>query len=169
MDAITFLYYFFIAITGLSAVLLLLVRSIFQAALAFLICLLSLAALFVLAGAEFPAVSQLILYAGGVVVLILFSIMLTKKSGMKELPIGNRAVLMGMSTGLAVFFLLLFFAKQTLFTPSVAALTTTPFNPIQRIGISLMTDYLLPFEVAGLLLLVVLAGAATIAGYKSLK
>jgi NADH:ubiquinone oxidoreductase subunit 6 (subunit J) len=167
MDGVVLSYYFFIATTALSAMALLFVRSIFHAALAFLACLLSLAALFVLVGAEFPAVSQLILYAGGVVVLILFGIMLTKKTGIKELPIGNNAVLMGVSAGLSMLFLLVYFAKQYLFTLPANPTPASSFNPVQKIGIALMTDYLLPFEIAGLLLLVVLLGAATIAGYKS--
>lgn len=169
MTLVTFLFYFFIATTALSAIVLLFLKNIFHAALALLTCLLSLAALFVLLQAEFLAVSQILLYAGGVVILIIFGIMLTNKAGGQAVPITNTGLLPGLTVGAGVFFLLLFFVRTTLFALPVSSQEPTATNNLEGIGIEILTDYVLPFELAGVLLLAVLMGAATLAGFKQVK
>jgi NADH:ubiquinone oxidoreductase subunit 6 (subunit J) len=169
MSLLLFIFYFFEALAALSAILLLLVKNIFHAALALLTCLLSIASLFAMSAAEFPAVSQLLLYAGGIVVLIIFGIMLTNKAGSQSISIKNNAVASTLAIGAATFYLLVFFAGKSMFAMRSLPISQQPFNSIQTIGIELMTDYILPFELTGILLLVVLAGAATVAGHKSKK
>lgn len=169
MTLVAFLFYFFIATTALSAIALLFLKNIFHAALALLTCLLSLAALFVLLQAEFLAVSQILLYAGGVVILIIFGIMLTTKAGGQAVPITNTGLLPGLAVGAGVFFLLLFFVRKSLFTLPSSTQEPMVNNNIEGIGIAILTDYVLPFELAGVLLLAVLMGAAIIAGFKQVK
>jgi NADH:ubiquinone oxidoreductase subunit 6 (subunit J) len=169
MTLITFLFYFFIGTTALSAFALLFLKNIFHAALALLTCLLSIAALFILLQAEFLAVSQILLYAGGVVILIIFGIMLTNKAGGQAVPITNTGLLPGIAVGAGVFFLLLFFVRTSLFSVRPSSQQTIATTPIEGIGIEILTDYVLPFELAGVLLLAVLIGAATLAGFKQVK
>lgn len=166
MNLATFVLYFFEMLTVLSAASLLFLKNIFHAALALLVCLLSVAGVFVLCGAELPAVSQILLYAGGVVVLVIFGIMLTNKGGMKSLAITNTNLLGGLAVGSGMLFLLLYFVNESIFKMEPIKSEVTQYNKIQVLGAELMTDYLLPFEVAGILLLMVLVGAATIAGHK---
>jgi len=167
MSLLLFIFYFFESLAAFSAISLLFVKSIFHAALALLTCLLSIAALFTMSAAEFPAVSQILLYAGGVVVLLIFGIMLTGKAGAKPLSIKNNNTFGALIIGAGTCFLLLFFPGKSLFVLKMFPSSQQQFNPIQTIGIELMTDYVLPFELTGILLLIVLSGAATIAGYKS--
>jgi NADH:ubiquinone oxidoreductase subunit 6 (subunit J) len=166
MSLIIFVFYFFQGMAAIAAVLLLFIKNIFHAALALLVCLLSVAALFAMSAAEFPAVSQILLYAGGIVVIIIFGIMLTNKAGAKPLPIKNNSVVGALVIGVGTFFLLIFFAGKSLFVLGNSLASLQTFNSIQLIGIELMTRYIVPFELTGILLLVVLTGAATVAGYK---
>lgn len=162
-----FVFYLFVGFATLSAISLLFVKNIFHAALALLACLLSIAAIFILSAAEFPGVSQLLLYAGGVVVLIIFGIMLTNKAGVQPVPIKNTNTIGAWTIGAGTSFLLIFFASKSMFVARAFPAPAQQFNSIQTIGIELMTDYILPFELTGILLLIVLVGAATVAGYKS--
>lgn len=168
MTLVNLLFYFFGGIAIASGLALLFVKNIFHAALSFLACVLSIAALFIFMYAEFLAVAQILLYAGGVVVLLIFGIMLTSKSGNQPIPITNNGTLMGLSVGIATFFLLCFEVKKNIFTVTPSTLPDGA-NSIKTIGIELLTDYSLPFEMTGVLLLGVLVGAATLAGFKKIR
>jgi NADH-quinone oxidoreductase subunit J len=168
MSLLNFTFYFFCTLVAGSAITLLFVKNIFHAALALLSCLLGIAALFILCMAEFSAVAQILLYAGGVVVLLIFGIMLTNKSGAQPIAIGNTGIFGGVLVGGSLFFLLLFFVNKSIFILPIQK-PSAESNTIKTIGIELLTDYVLPFEITGILLLAVLAGAATIAGYKPSK
>lgn len=163
MNLLTIITYFFAVVAILSALVIFLSKNIFHAALSLLTCLLCVAALFILNYAEFAGVSQILVYAGGVVVIILFGIMLTNKSGAKTVPIGNTNLLAGLLAAGSVFFLLIFFVNKSIFSKVAVP---PPGNNFQPIGVALLTDYIVPFEIAGVLLLAVLVGAAVLAGYK---
>lgn len=168
MSLLTISFYFFCTLVAGSAIALLFVRNIFHAALALLCCLLGVAAIFILCMAEFSAVSQILLYAGGVVVLLIFGIMLTNKSGSQPIPIGNTGLFGGVLVGGSLFFLLIFFVNKSIYSLPLQK-TEANLNTIKPIGVELLTDYVLPFEITGILLLAVLAGAATLAGFKPTK
>lgn len=154
--------YVFEILAGLSALSILFVKNVFHAAILLIVCLLSLAGVFVLYNAEFIAVTQILIYAGGILVLILFAIMLTSRMAGKPLLVRNQYVFGAtlMCACIAASLILLFYQQRFHSTP---ALKTSQYNEINRIGIGLMTDYVLPFEVAGVLLLIVLLGAAVTA------
>jgi NADH:ubiquinone oxidoreductase subunit 6 (subunit J) len=159
MSIVTVLFYFFEFLTAISAISILFVKNVFHAALLLIACLLSLAAVFVFANAEFIAVTQILIYAGGVVVLILFGIMLSSKFTSKPLIVTNQYTLLGLLVGgslLAILTQLYAGISNNDYTPASSN------NAVQHIGIVLMSDYVLPFEVAGLLLLIALLGAALI-------
>jgi NADH:ubiquinone oxidoreductase subunit 6 (subunit J) len=169
MSLLKIIFYSFEGIAALAAISLLFVKNIFHAALALLTCILAIAALFILSAAEFPGVAQLLIYAGGIVVLIIFGIMLTHKSGAQPQAIKNNNILGAVFIGAGTLFLLTNFVNKSKFVVRSVQKPVEQFNSIETIGIELMTDYTLPFELTGILLLVVLAGAATVAGYKSKK
>lgn len=149
--------YFFMIAGAASATAILFTRNIFHAVLMLLVTLLSTAAIYVLLGAEFLGIAQILVYAGGVIILLIFGIMLTSRLSNKPLNISNHNLTGGLLGGLA-FFLLLVYAYQYL-DP------LTPQNVISypSVGISMLTDYAAPFELTGVLLLVSLIGAALIA------
>src|SRR5207253_2250665 len=72
-------YYFFLFLAAGSALGILFIKNVFKGALLLLICLLSIASLYVFMFAEFVAVTQIMIYAGGVVIVIIFGIMLTTR------------------------------------------------------------------------------------------
>lgn len=163
MSLLSIVFYGFEVLAALAAVGILFVKSVFHAALLLIVCLLSLAGIFVLSNAEFVAVTQILIYAGGVLVLIIFGIMLTSRMAGKPLMVKNQYVFA--SSLMALFFstlLIKLFSEQKFFHSENLG-TQGSVNPINRIGVSLMSDYVLPLEVAGILLLVALVGAAVTA------
>jgi NAD(P)H-quinone oxidoreductase subunit 6 len=136
-------------------------RNIIYSAWALLFAFLGVAGLYVFLGADFPAVTQVLIYIGGVLVLILFAVMLTKQIG--EDPKLTNAHL-GLPVGAAL-------AAVTIGTLAYMAVMapwklapTRSYEPISAaLGTAFLTDFLLPFEVASVVLLAALVGAVIIA------
>lgn len=166
MSSALIAYYIFIFAAAASAIALLFVKSVFKAALWFLVCLLSIAGVFVLSYAEFVAVTQVLIYAGGVLVVILFGIMFTSKLASKPLGVENTNLFGGILAGLLTFGLL---TKLVLENIAIGDTGSTSPRAIEAIGVSLMTDYALPFEVIGILLLITLIGASVVTAFMKLK
>lgn len=163
MTLTSFMFYFFVAVTALSAISLVLVRNVFYGALLIIVCLLALAGIYVLAFAEFVAITQILIYAGGILVVIIFGIMLTTKISQKPLAVEHTNIFSGVVAAGACFALFVYALSKESFTQLSANLAPPQVNGIDSIGISLFSSYVLPFEMAGLLLLIALIGAAVIA------
>jgi len=165
MSVSFYMFYFFEAIAALSAISLIFIRNVFYGALLLIICLLALAGIYVLAFAEFIAITQILVYAGGILVVIIFGIMLTTKIAGKPLVVEHGYGFSGALVGISFFALFAYFLSKESFLifPSVTPQTPQNFNSINSIGVGLMSDFVLPFEVAGVLLLVALIGAAVMA------
>lgn len=161
MNMATIIFWFFIAAASVSALGILLSRNVFKAALMLLSCLLSVAALFIFSFAEFVAVTQILIYAGGVLILIIFGIMLTSKLTGKPLEVKNGNVFSGMLLAIGILVILV---NLFLTYPLTETSTLTPPS-LQQIGVELMTTYSLPFELAGVLLLTALIGAAVFTSF----
>ncbi len=167
MNLVTTLFYTFIFIAAGAALCMLFVKNIFYAALLLMACLLSVAGIFILSNSEFLAATQIMIYAGGVLVLIIFGLMLTAKISGKPLHIGHQNVIPGTLVGLAFLGVLIYsYSSLVLDLPSGIQPTG---NSVNVIGILLMTDFVLPFEVSGILLLTSLIGAAITASSFSSK
>ena len=124
-----------------------------------LFTLLGVTGLYVFLWADFLAVVQVVVYVGGILVLIIFGIMLTNK--ITSVNISNTSVQKSIgSIVLLVFIVGLGFMVYT--TPWVSVANSEPVQTTDAIGRLLMIDYLLPFEVASLLLLGALIGATTL-------
>ncbi len=150
--------YLFIGSSIVSVLVMILNRNIFYGALALLVCLISLAGIYALLKAEFLAITQLLIYAGGVVVLLIFGIMLTNKISGKPLHTDSHNWLSGVLISTAILgILLVSFQQVDIITTSNDSLIG---NHINKVGIELMSTYVAPFEVSGILLLVCLIGAA---------
>ena len=161
-------FYAFAAFTLGSGVFILLTRNLMYAAFALFLALLGVAALFVLAGADFLAVAQLMVYVGGILVLLIFGIMLTRvpdPAATSQTP--NRVMVAlgrgfwGGAVALALFLVLFLVILQANFV--LVGDTLNSRSTIRTLGVELMTTHLLPFEIAGILLLVALVGAAYLA------
>lgn len=163
MSLVAFMFYFFEAVAALSAVGLALVRNVFYGALLLGVCLLALAGIYVLAFAEFIAVTQILIYAGGILVVIIFGIMLTTKISQKPLVVEHSYILSGILVGTGCFCLLVFVLSKESFVSPKTFVAPPSVNSVQTIGVSLFSKYMLPFEIAGVLLLIALIGASVLA------
>jgi NADH:ubiquinone oxidoreductase subunit 6 (subunit J) len=159
------LFYLFAIGAIFSGVGILITRNILRGVLMLLVALLCIAGIYVLAFAEFVAVVQLLIYAGGVLVVIIFGIMLTAKISGKPLIVKNSKWGAGLITAFSFLFFLIYFFYQEKFRDSTAVANDGGYTPINQVGIKLMSDFVLPFEVAGILLLISLIGAAVVASY----
>jgi NADH-quinone oxidoreductase subunit J len=117
------------------------------------------AALYVLLGADFLAATQLLVYVGGILVLLLFGVMLTHKLYDLDLKSEVTQFLPGLIVSGGIFGLLALTATRTRWATGAGRL---PAATTQEIGRMFMSSYLLPFEAASVLLLVALMGAAMI-------
>jgi NADH:ubiquinone oxidoreductase subunit 6 (subunit J) len=158
MTLAAYMFYFFELAAAVSAIGILLSKNVFKSALMLLCCLLSIAAIFVLAFAEFVAVAQILIYAGGVMIVVIFGIMLTSKISGKPLTVTNGNIFGGAIISGGLFALLANFIFAGLSLSPTQTIDTT--SSIETIGIGLITTFSLPFEIAGILLLAALVGAA---------
>lgn len=134
-------------------------RNILHSAFSLLATLAGVAGLYLFAGADFVGVTQILVYVGGILVLLLFAVLLTNQIGTVRLsnpalPRGA-AVLVALALGGGLAALALGVAWPT--TTAVATPTTA------RLGDALLHEYLLPFELVSVVLLVALVGAMVLA------
>jgi NADH:ubiquinone oxidoreductase subunit 6 (subunit J) len=161
------IFYMLIFIAAASASLLLIVKNVFKGALLLLVCLLAIAGIYVLLFAEFVAVTQILIYAGGIMVVIIFGIMLTSKIAGKPLEAGSTNIFSASLAGLLLFGLLIYLFRN--FLPLSSSYFLEKENQMESIGINLMTTHSFPFELSGILLLVSLIGAAVITSFMKTK
>jgi len=149
-------------VTLLSAVAAMSLRNLVHCALCLMITFAGIAALYLQLGAQFVGLAQILVYIGAVAILIVFAILLTRSGDITgPAPILSSSWWVGIILALAAFGSL------------VAALNSSqiakrPFTPepeltVKQIGGALLEDYVLPLEVAGLLLTAAMIGAVIIA------
>ena len=150
-------------LTLLSAVFMISAHRPIDAALSFIVTLVSLSGLFALLGSTFLFAVQIIIYAGAILSLILFIIMYLniKDDNLPQEPHKVRWML-GTAAAVAPFCLILIqLVAKTEFPPPADAVEG--FGSITTIGLDLYSKWVLPFELISILLLVALIGAVTLA------
>ncbi|OEK06479.1 NADH-quinone oxidoreductase subunit J family protein [Roseivirga misakiensis] len=165
MDLTTIISYAFVGITALSTLYIMFTKNILYAAFALILTFIGMAGLFVLLGAEFIAVTQILVYVGGILVLLVFGIMLTNRLKGKKVVSPTYHKLLGFLIAAGLFTLL--FKGILAANFSTLAWTNNSIKKapeIKDFGLTLMTDYVLAFEIIGILLLLGLIGAVRIAG-----
>jgi NADH:ubiquinone oxidoreductase subunit 6 (subunit J) len=162
MSLADLIFYFFIALTVLATIGMLVVKNVFHAALLLIVCLLSIAGVYILLHAEFLAVTQIMIYAGGILVVIIFGVMLSSRIAGKPLYVEDSRTPYGYLVGAGMLYILSYSIYTAGF--SFASTSQQPMqNPVKDVGFLLMSNFVVPFEVAGLLLLISLIGAAVTA------
>ena len=163
------LFYIFAILAILSGAYMVVTRNLLYAGFSLLVTLLSIAGIYVLLFADFIAVTQLMVYVGGVLVLILFGIMLSSRVQDKSVLSENVNTVWGpLVSALTLLGLSYTILKADIQNLPWLQMAETDVlgqqkSTVQSIGILLMTDFVIPFEVASLLLLIALIGAAYIA------
>lgn len=143
-----------------SCVAMMLTRNLFYAAIILMLAFLAVAATYILYGAEFVAISQIVIYVGGVLVLLVFGILLTHRIEGYKVEVSSYRIIPGLLISGAFFYLLVNVIHNL---PDTAGAIAQQGKTIEQIGVNLVTENILVFEAVAILLLVALIGAATIA------
>src|ERR1700690_2247299 len=161
--ATTFFFYFLAGITVLSGVLVITQKNAVHSALALISALLGQAGLYLMLYAPFVAGVQIILYAGGIMVLFLFVIMLVNIERSQKEAQFNKQWLVGLlaAVALGVLFVWVYVKGKNLFPYHIAQPIEN--SNTQQIGVMLYGQYMFAFEIASLLLLVAIIGAVVMA------
>jgi NADH-quinone oxidoreductase subunit J len=134
--------------------------NVVRAALSLVVVLAGVAAQYILLAAEFTAVVQVLVYIGAVVVLFLFGIMLTRARIGHESDLDNKGWVAPLGVAIALFALLVWFLRDAFGRTHInLAVPTTS----EQVGDAIFSTYLVPFEVASVLLLAALVGAIVLA------
>jgi NADH-quinone oxidoreductase subunit J len=157
----TFVFLLLAAITILGMGAAMGLRNPVHCVIGLTVGLLGLAALYLLLGAQFVGLTQVLVYVGAVATLIIFAIMMTRNAETEHLQNYSHSWATGVAIALAVFAVLgwaIHFGTQTLPTQTVA-----PELPIKQIGDALLHRFVLPLEIIALLLTAALIGAGVLA------
>jgi len=159
----TLIFYGFALVTVGSALLVVTVRNIVHAAFSLMETLFGVAGLYVFLQADFLAATQVLVYVGGILVLILFGVMMTSGRLEMRIRIERGQLLLGGVIGMVLFTLLLTVIANTAVWKNLTDDGTELPPTTERIGeLILNWQFLLPFEAVSVLLLVALIGAALI-------
>jgi NADH-quinone oxidoreductase subunit J len=146
-------------VTAVSAIMVVTSRHLMHAALFLALTLTGIGGVFLVLGAGFIALVQVVVYVGAVAVLFLFGLMLTRAPiGREALDSQNRGL--GLAVAVTLFVLL-----AALIIPAFSGQSTADVTgpTIEAIGIAIFADWVLPFEVLSMLLLAALIGAILLA------
>jgi len=159
-------FFYFSSATILSSVLTIGLKNPIHCTIALLSTLLHVAGLFILLHAEFIAAIQIIIYAGAILVLYLFVLMLLDLKQVETVV--NRQFQAALFFGAVLLGeMLLALSQSPILGTGVARVpsvpTSQPYNNTQSLGVALFTDYLLQFEIVGVLLLGGIVGALVLA------
>lgn len=156
------IFYIFAVLSVAGAVVMVTRKNPLSGAFALVVSLIALAGLFAMLSAEFIFILQILVYAGAIMVLVIFTIML--------LNLDKRELHEARVSKLQVFILLVVCAAGavgfiSVFAqiPEVATTTSPEFGSIESVGREMLSDYLYPFEVISLVLLVAIVGVVLLA------
>jgi NADH-quinone oxidoreductase subunit J len=161
MNLIDIAFFFFAAITLISAGIVVFSRNIIYSAFSLLFTFFGVAGIYVLLNADFIAIAQILIYIGGIMVLLMFGVMLTNKVVSVDIKTGTMQMLPAsiLTSMIAGSLCGIYYITDWHMVEHIPANTGTTGT----LGEMFMTTYLLPFEVASVVLLVALIGAAMIA------
>ena len=163
MTIYDFMFYLFAAVTLVSAFFVVTIRNIVHSAFFLLFTFFGVVGLYVLLAADFIAIVQLVVYVGGILILLIFGVMLTNKITSVQIKSGTfqilpAAIAVGLFAGILTASLVN--TNWQIFESEIP--NTTAYS----LGNLLMQEYVLVFELLGVLLLVALIGAASMARRK---
>jgi NADH-quinone oxidoreductase subunit J len=159
MDLSTAVFYLIALITVVSAGMVAFSSNIIYSAFSLLGTFMGVAGLYIFLGADFVAAAQVLIYVGGILVLILFAVMLTHR--ITDVAITNRTA--GRIPAVIIVGVLLYLLGQAIKeTPWVKAKEVLYAPTTAKIGDLFLEQYLLPFELASLILLAAMIGAVVL-------
>lgn len=163
------LFFVFAGLAVAGAVSLVLQRHPIRSALSLIVVMVALAALYLLQGADFIAAVQIIVYAGAVLTLFLFVIMMIgvdKDEDMSESLPFHRPLIGGLALLTLVIGGMLAIGGRFDWVPASSGLETPPNGTVEALAGRLFTDWVLAFEVTAILLTIAAAGAIVLAYFR---
>ena len=157
------LFFYFGGVIVGTATLVVTLRNPIYSAISLLVTFFHVAGLFVLLNAEFIAAVQVLVYAGAILVLYLFVVMLLN---LRREERYHRQFLVGALLGVVILSELALIVSRSAFQSAIGPFTPAALQAVgntEAVGRALFTTYLLPFEVASLILLVAMIGAIVLA------
>lgn len=161
-----FVFYLFAGIAVLAAIGVIALRNPVHSALCLAVVFVSLAAMYVLLNAPFIAAAQVMIYAGAILILFLFVIMLLSPEVEQGIGALRAQRWLAPLFGIALAVELALVVGGAVLPPSTGAFTPERIAAIgdtQAVGAMLFTDFLLPFEITSMLLLVAIVGVIVLA------
>ena len=170
MQASEMIFYFFSSIIVVAALLVVMSRNPVHSVLWLILTFFGSSGLFILLGAEFLALILMIVYVGAVAVLFMFVVMMLNIN-FSELRSGfTRYLPVGLLIGLVLFVELnLVFSDwvpDNSFKPKIQSITDTNIENTKQLGLVLYTDFILYFQLAGIILLIAMIGAIVLTHQK---
>jgi len=165
----TVLFYLFGAIAVVAAVSVVACRRVFYSAVSLIVCLCAVSALYMILQSPFIAAVQVIVYAGAIMVLFLFVIMLLDPFSAAIIK-GKKKYLGYIAVCLAVIAFALLFPVLRSYSLTASAGNAdfmSGAGSVSQVGQVLFRDYLLPFEVTSVLILVAIIGVVVLAKRQS--
>jgi NADH-quinone oxidoreductase subunit J len=162
----TLLFYVFALLTLGGGVLTITRRNAVHSAISLIVSLSGVAGLYLLLHAEFLFAVQIVLYVGGIMVLFLFVIMLVNLDQAARERQFNRQWAVAIAATLAVAAELAYFlyrGRDAFRIAETTGATASPMGNVEQVADSLFSEYLLPFEIASVLLLVAVVGSVVMA------
>lgn len=150
-------------LTVVPAIALMMVRDVIRCSMLLLATLGGVAGLFVMLGADFVGFVQIMVYIGGILVLLMFGVMLTNRDPVLIARVRERGLVLPALIAGAVMMVPLVYLMTQINWKVPEGRLPDPTYTSREIGVLLMTDFILPFEVISVLLLAALIGAAYIA------
>lgn len=154
------IFYLFALTTIMSATVVVTTKNIVYSAYSLLLTLFGISGIYVLLGADFLAVVQIMIYVGGILILLLFGVMLTNKITSVDIRTGT-VHLLPASIGIGILLGILW--AVIVWTDWQTESSEIPLTTTKSLGKLLITDYVLIFELLAILLLIAMIGAASIA------
>jgi NADH-quinone oxidoreductase subunit J len=161
MELTVILFYVFVLLTLASGFVVVFSRNIVHSAFALLFTFFGVAGLYVFLAADFLAITQLLIYVGGILVLLLFGVMLTSRVFDVQVRTGTLHTIPAIIVVALIATILVLVFWGTEWKVAQAPVDVTSTAP--ALGEKLLTTYVLPFEIASVVLVVAMIGAAMIA------
>jgi NADH-quinone oxidoreductase subunit J len=161
MSAELILFVIFAAVAVLAAVNLIVQRHPIHSALSLIVVMVSLAALYLLLGAELLAAVQIIVYAGAIMVLFVFVIMLLNAGEEERTEFSRAAQFLGVPLGAALTALLVY--RLSAAAPAEVPRVIEEVDQTRLLSRLLFTDLMFPFELTSVLILIAILGAVVLA------
>jgi NADH-quinone oxidoreductase subunit J len=161
MTAELILFVVFAAVAVMAAVNLIVQRHPIHSALSLIVVMVSLAALYLLLGAELLAAVQIIVYAGAIMVLFVFVIMLLNAGEEERTEFSRAAKFMGVPLGVALTAMLVY--RMSANVPAAMTAAVEKEDQTRALSRLLFTKLMFPFELTSVLILIAILGAVVLA------